>query len=73
MKDDLQRKMTFDGRQALLEYNLQWKTTLGKQVITYHMNVVDHNNFIKYTSQAAKGALSHCLQCRTACKIQNGH
>ena len=24
------------------------------------------------TSQAAKGALAHRLQCRTACKIQNG-
>ena len=23
-------------------------------------------------SQAAKGALAHRLQCRTACKIQNG-
>ena len=27
---------------------------------------------IKNTSLAAKGALAHCLQCRTAWKIQNG-
>ena len=37
------------------------RPTLGSDVTLY-----------QYTSLAANGALAHHLQCRTACKIQNG-
>ena len=35
-------------------------------------SMAEHKGKVKNTSLAAKGALAHCLQRRTACKIQYG-
>ena len=49
----------FDGR------HLQWNTMFDREQILMETTLDN-------TSLAAKGALAHRLQRRTACKIQNG-
>ena len=51
--------------------NLSWTFFWGKQFFC-QKKIVKKNVLFWNTSLAAKGALTHRLQRRTACKIQNG-
>ena len=46
---------------------------LGNEEILEQRLVMQFVSMYVNTSLAAQGALAHRLQCRTICKIQNGH
>ena len=57
--------------QATIEVATDRDSFCSATLLHKHLQVEDPNQYIN-TSLAEKGALAHCLQRRTTCKIQNG-
>ena len=64
----ISRSNTFLSQILFFGRNFWSKCFLGQQTF----GVEPKNDVIRNTSLAVPGALAQCLQCCTACKIQNG-
>ena len=56
----------------ILEYKPTRPPSAGVAGMTFTAKLLKNLSPIKITGLVAPGALAHRLQCRTACKIQNG-